>query len=83
MSPNENFKLSVNDISLIETGLNYQLTRLSERRLTYVESTVIPEDELPIIKEIDAQITNIRDLLGRIHNQKNWYRPKTEVYISG
>lgn len=25
----------------------------------------------------------INDLLGRLHNQKKWYRPKTGIYISG
>jgi len=25
----------------------------------------------------------INNLLGRIHNQKNWYRPKNSTYISG
>lgn len=83
MKPNENFKLSVNDISIIEAALNYQLSRLTERRLTHVESTILPENELPIVKEIDFQISDIHNLLGRMHNQKNWYRPKKEVYISG
>ena len=31
----------------------------------------------------DNEKREIHDLLGRIHNQKNWYRPKTEPYISG
>lgn len=29
------------------------------------------------------QTTEVRDLLGRLHNQKNWYRPKDKVYVSG
>ena len=29
------------------------------------------------------EIERIRNLLGRLHNQKNWYRPKQGVYISG
>lgn len=28
------------------------------------------------------EVSRIKDLLGRLHNQKNWYRPKG-VYISG
>ena len=27
--------------------------------------------------------SNINELLGKIHNQKNWYRPKTDTYVSG
>ena len=29
------------------------------------------------------QTAEVRDLLGRIHNQKNWYRPTKKVYVSG
>ena len=29
------------------------------------------------------QTKEIRILLGKIHNQKNWYRPKGEIYVSG
>lgn len=29
------------------------------------------------------QTREVRELLGRIHNQKNWYRPKDKVYVGG
>ena len=29
------------------------------------------------------QTTEVRELLGKIHNQKNWYRPKNKIYVSG
>lgn len=83
MSPNKNFTLDVEDIKLIEDALHYQLTRLTERRLTHVQSTIIPESDLDSVKEIDAEIRTIYDLLGRIHNQKVWYRPKLDTYVSG
>lgn len=54
MKPNNNFKLSVKDIELIEQAL------LSME-----------------------QTAEVRDLLGRLHNQKIWYRPKNKVYVSG
>lgn len=25
----------------------------------------------------------VQELLGKIHNQKNWYRPTKEIYVSG
>lgn len=53
-SPNEQFKLTVRDIELIEHALHSL-----------------------------EQTTEIRELLGRIHNQKNWYRPKNKPYVSG
>lgn len=60
MRPNTEFKLSVSDLSLIESALHEKISS----------------------SNID-EIERIRELLGRIHNQKNWYRPKQGVYISG
>ena len=83
MSYNKNFELDVRDIELIEQGLNLKLSKLSVQRQTHIDSTIVPEAELASVKEIDQQIQEIRDLLGRIHNQKIWYRPKDRTYISG
>lgn len=60
MKPNTEFKLSVADLSLIESALHAK----------------IPDSSMD-------EVERIRELLGRIHNQKNWYRPKQGVYISG
>ena len=80
--PNTTFNLNMKDIELIEEALNYQLSRLIEQRNTHTESTIIPENQLDSVKYIDYKISNVRELLGNLHNQKNWYRPKG-VYISG
>lgn len=82
VKPNTIFNLNIKDIELIEEALNYQLSRLTEQRNTHIESTIIPEDKLDSVKYIDYQISNVRELLGNLHNQKNWYRPKG-IYISG
>ena len=29
------------------------------------------------------QTREVQELLGKIHNQKNWYRPKDKIYVSG
>lgn len=29
------------------------------------------------------QTREVRELLGKIHNQKNWYRPSKGVYVGG
>lgn len=29
------------------------------------------------------QTREVRELLGKIHNQKNWFRPKDKIYVSG
>lgn len=83
MKPNTKFTLSVKDVELIEQALKYQLGRLSESRLTHVQSTIVPEDKLESVKRIDSEVKEVYNLLGRLHNQKNWYRPKSETYISG
>lgn len=64
MKPNENFKLGVNDIAIIESALNERILKLHKL-------------------SDSSEAKEIHDLLGRIHNQKVWYRPKKEVYISG
>ena len=29
------------------------------------------------------QTREVQELLGRLHNQKNWYRPKDAIYVGG
>lgn len=82
VKPNTSFNLTVEDVNIIEEALNYQLGRLLDRRQTHVDSTILPETQLDSVKLIDSQINNVRELLGNLHNQKNWYRPKG-LYISG
>ena len=72
MKPNLKFELSVKDIKNIEEALNNKVNRRSQRIL---------EGEDPEILMSEAK--EIRDLLGRIHNQKNWYRPNKGVYVGG
>jgi len=82
MKPNTNFKLSVRDLEVIEHALQRQLRVLAERRLTHIQSTIKPEWELDSVRDIDAEMKEINNLLGRLHNQKNWFRPK-DNYVSG
>ena len=72
MKPNLKFELSVKDIKIIEEALNNKVNRRSQRIL---------EGEDPEILQTEAK--EIRDLLGRIHNQKNWYRHSKGVYVGG
>ncbi len=71
---NEMFKLSVNDMDLIETALRRTQHALSQEQL--VQSDEGKGDHVETIRQI-------RELLGRLHNQKIFYRPKDSVYISG
>ena len=71
--PNTSFELTVTDLDLIETALRTRKAGLS-RRLAEVEAS---DDDLK------RSLHDIHDLLGRLHNQKTFYRPKSGVYIGG
>lgn len=82
VKPNSNFELSIKDVETIENCLNREINRLSQQKLTHIESTIVPEDQLDSVKNIDTNIKHIHRLLGKLHNQKVWYRPQKN-YISG
>lgn len=58
---NKNFKLSLDDLDLIETSLFNMMSHC----------------------ENESKARDIHELLGKLHNQKNWYRPKTNDYVGG
>jgi len=64
--------LTRKDIDIIETALRAKVGRRSQRIL---------EGETP--EMLQTETSQINDLLGRLHNQKNWYRPKSPTYVSG
>ncbi len=77
---NKTFELSVEDMELIEDAL-----RTTKRSLN---STVLSRDADPLrpcddTRAVDASMKRINDLLGRLHNQKNFFRPKSGAYIGG
>jgi tRNA splicing endonuclease len=83
MKPNEEFKLSVRDIDMIEHALRDRQRRVSTHRLTLIESTIKAKEEIKGVQLADQELLEITDLLARLHNQKNFYRPKNKVYVSG
>lgn len=70
---NRNFELSVEDLDLIETALRRKKRILNESRMS---GQAAPQ-------ETDQELHAIHDLLGRLHNQKVFYRPKASAYIGG
>lgn len=66
--PNTQFKLTVRDIEVIEQALRAKAGR---RGLAIAEGETSPQ--------LRSEMHEIQDLLGRIHNQKIWYSPKTFV----
>jgi len=75
MKPNTKFNLTVNDISHIEKALYTRLAELSGLCQTFSTTKKI--------LELSEETSEIYNLLGRIHNQKGWYRPEMDVYIGG
>ena len=74
-SYNTEFQLNIEELKTIEDSMLYRLKRLTTRRLT------VKKDSSK--EKIDVEVKHIQNLLGKIHNQKEWWRPKNKVYISG
>ena len=68
MKPNNNFELTVRDIEVIESALRAKAGR---RGLAIAQGEVSEQSR--------AEMREIQELLGRIHNQKVWYTPKEFV----
>lgn len=82
---NKNFELTVDDIERIEAALRLHKQAVSLERLALLEETDAPSDTTRS-DLIDTELSAIHDLLGRLHNQKIFYRPakaKKAPYVSG
>ena len=76
-SYNVNFELSVEDVELIETALRLAKQEVSNELIT------AEADQSSDAQDLDETLRQIQDLLGRMHNQKVFYRPKAGTYIGG
>ena len=72
MKPNLKFELTVKDIAIIETALQNKVGRRAQRMMAGEDPEILQKET-----------SEIRDLLGRLHNQKSWYRPRNDIYVSG
>jgi len=72
MKPNHQFNLSVEDIDIIERALTAKAGR---RGLRLMQG----EDD----DKLKQEMQDIQNLLGRLHEQKIWYRPKKKIYVGG
>ena len=69
---NKKFNLSVRDIEVIEQALRAKAGR---RGLAIANGETSPQ--------LREELRELQDLLGRIHDQKVWFRPKDKIYVSG
>lgn len=72
---NRNFELTLSDIELIEAALQVVKRDISLGRKG-------SEALLPAPQKGD-HVRDLDDLLGRLHNQKIFYRPSSEPYVGG
>lgn len=77
---NKNFELTVEDIDMIENALRDRKRDLSEQAH---EARCEERDVVMLCQDTAEDVRAIHDLLGRIHNQKVFYRPKAQTYVSG
>ncbi|MEL6608270.1 MAG: hypothetical protein AAFO93_05110 [Pseudomonadota bacterium] len=73
-SYNTQFTLNVDDLALIEDALRARKSELCQAQLTSDGETTAA---------LDAEAKEVAGLLGRLHNQKVFYRPKSGVYVGG
>ena len=82
--PTTEFNLDLRDIDLIEDAINSVIARRSSAMSLLTEDNVENTTDMAAYREIRQEVADLRDLLGRLHNQKNWYRPQTKsAYVSG
>ena len=65
VKPNNKFDLSVRDIEIIEQALRAKAGR---RGLAIANGETSPQ--------LREELRELQELLGRIHDQKVWFRPK-------
>jgi|TARA_R110002096_G_scaffold338452_5_gene531686 hypothetical protein len=79
---NDTFKLDVEDLDIIEHALRMYVAKLSRRHTLDVTPTDANVRVYGEGRAEGTELSKIENLLGRLHDQKQWYRPKGS-YISG
>ena len=77
---NTTFELTVEDMELIEDALRGSKQSLSSELIDHADDPLRPCSQT---QGIDASMKRSNDLLGRLHNQKQFYRPSRGAYVSG
>ncbi|MCX7559175.1 hypothetical protein OS190_06305 [Sulfitobacter sp. F26204] len=77
---NSTFQLTVDDMELIEEALRAHARELSMQKLVNPDANA---ERAKTNREIEENLRKGEALLGRLHDQKIFYRPKSDVYVSG
>ena len=79
-SYNRNFQLTISDVDLIEEALRARGRELCRMRRALADDNPADMESIRVVEEDQRKG---EELLGRLHDQKVFYRPKTSVYVSG
>ena len=77
---NRTFELSIADVDLIEEALRARGRELSRLRLELAD---IEPAEAERIRALEQEHRTGEALLGRLHDQKIFYRPRSGSYVGG
>lgn len=77
---NRTFDLSISDVDLIEESLRARGRELSRMRLALSQDNPTYLESIRVIEE-DQRAGE--ELLGRLHDQKVFFRPKNSTYVGG
>jgi hypothetical protein len=77
---NRTFELSIHDVDLIEEALRARGRELCKMRRALSDGNPADMESIRVVEEDQREN---EELLGRLHNQKIFYRPKATTYVSG
>lgn len=77
---NRNFKLSIEDVDLIEEALRARGRELCRMRRALSDDNPADMESIRVVEEDQREG---EELLGRLHDQKIFYRPRSKVYVGG
>lgn len=77
---NRSFDLTIADIGMIEASLRETARSLS---LAHIDAVTSGAVDMAAVAGLDVRARQVNDLLGRLHNQKTFYRPTQGTYVGG
>lgn len=77
---NRTFDLTISDVELIEESLRARGRELCRMRLALADDNPADMESIRVIEQ-DQRMGE--ELLGRLHDQKIFYRPRSQAFISG
>lgn len=77
---NRTFKLSIEDVDLIEEALRARGRELCRMRRALSDQNLA---DIEAIRVVEQDQRDGEELLGRLHDQKIFYRPNSTVYVGG